>query len=537
MNKHSIKFRIIALCTMLMVVGFLSRIFFVLPYTKEKVTQLIATQQLSIASYIAGEVDQKIVERQSTLERIASNLPRGLMGSTKELRSWLTSIQQVNPLFRSGLLVLTTQGGLVAGSIDGGMADSLLQGAGPHWIERILQTSNAIVGSPFRDESRRAAILFGTAIRDRTGKAIGILVGASHLDAPGFLYGLSTQKWSNSGSFLIISPQDNIFVAATDPAMMLRPLPKPGINPLHDRAMNGYRGTGETVNAKGEREFSAIQSIPSAGWFTVVRIPLTEALAPINAMIHYALSTGSILAVGLLLALILLLPRILRKLDNTTAAMRDMANGRRPLERLPEDSRDEVGVLVRQFNLLVDRLKKQEAELRLSEARMGHMASHDGLTGLYNRMALINRLQQALDDAQRGHDGLALLFCDLDGFKPVNDTHGHDVGDRLLCAIAQRLQNGRRKTDTIARLGGDEFVIVLTHLQDPRSEGATIAQDYIDALGEPYGINGIDLSVSVSIGVSVYEGQATTVSKLISQADTAMYEAKRLGKNKYCLYD
>jgi diguanylate cyclase (GGDEF)-like protein len=168
---------------------------------------------------------------------------------------------------------------------------------------------------------------------------------------------------------------------------------------------------------------------------------------------------------------------------------------------------------------------------------MSHMASHDGLTGLYNRMALINRLQQALDDAQRGHDGLALLFCDLDGFKPVNDTHGHDVGDRLLCAIAQRLQNGRRKTDTIARLGGDEFVIVLTHLQDPRAEGTAIAQDYIDALGEPYGINGIDLSVSVSIGVSVYEGQATTVSKLISQADTAMYEAKRLGKNKYCLYD
>ncbi|MFN3594576.1 MAG: diguanylate cyclase domain-containing protein [Thiobacillaceae bacterium] len=155
-----------------------------------------------------------------------------------------------------------------------------------------------------------------------------------------------------------------------------------------------------------------------------------------------------------------------------------------------------------------------------------HQALHDPLTGLGNRLLLQARLEHALNQAQRSGRGLALLYLDLDGFKQINDRHGHAVGDEVLRLAAQRLRNCLRETDTVARLGGDEFVVMLESPQDGGDIEA-VCDKLAACLGQPYPVRGLTLALSVSIGVSRYPEHADDPAGLLQYADAEMYRAKR----------
>ena len=152
------------------------------------------------------------------------------------------------------------------------------------------------------------------------------------------------------------------------------------------------------------------------------------------------------------------------------------------------------------------------------------MAHHDSLTGLYNRAMLEDRLQQALARAEREGSHFALLFCDLDDFKPINDQFGHEAGDAILRQVAARLLDGRRRTDTVARLGGDEFVVLLTDLDDARSSAISVAQQLLAMIGTPFDIEDKTFTLGASIGIALYSGASISPSQLMSQADIAMYQ-------------
>lgn len=155
-----------------------------------------------------------------------------------------------------------------------------------------------------------------------------------------------------------------------------------------------------------------------------------------------------------------------------------------------------------------------------------HQALHDPLTGLGNRMLLQARLEHALNQAQRSGHSLALLYLDLDGFKQINDRHGHAVGDEVLRLAAQRLRNCLRETDTVARLGGDEFVVMLENIEDGGDIEA-VCDKLAACLGQPYPVGGLTLALSVSIGVSRYPEHADDPAGLLQHADADMYKAKR----------
>lgn len=155
-----------------------------------------------------------------------------------------------------------------------------------------------------------------------------------------------------------------------------------------------------------------------------------------------------------------------------------------------------------------------------------HRALHDPLTGLGNRTLLQDRLEHALNQAQRGSRGLTLLYLDLDGFKQINDRHGHAVGDEVLRLAAQRLRNCLREADTVARIGGDEFVVLLESTQDSGDVEA-VRHKLATCLGQPYPVGGLTLSLSVSIGVSRYPEHADDPTGLLQHADAEMYKAKR----------
>jgi len=165
-------------------------------------------------------------------------------------------------------------------------------------------------------------------------------------------------------------------------------------------------------------------------------------------------------------------------------------------------------------------------------AQLGHLALHDPLTGLPNRTLLEDRLAMAMAGQRRSGTVLAVLFCDLDGFKLINDSRGHEAGDAVLVVIAGRLQGAVRATDTVSRLGGDEFVIVCPDLEDEQ-ELTDVVERLLVLMAEPMEIDGHEVVVSASVGVSVVGDGAspTSLADLVREADAAMYQAKANGRN------
>jgi len=175
-------------------------------------------------------------------------------------------------------------------------------------------------------------------------------------------------------------------------------------------------------------------------------------------------------------------------------------------------------------------------ELRRKDHQIKHQAFHDALTGLPNRFLLHDRLDHAIDLARRNQSFLAVMFLDLDRFKLVNDSLGHIEGDKLLQAVAQRLQNLVRRSDTVARLGGDEFVVVLAGLQNSTEVGQ-LAEKMLAALGEPFAISDHLLHAQSSIGIAVFPEDGADSASLMKNADTAMYQAKSAGRGTFRFFD
>lgn len=169
---------------------------------------------------------------------------------------------------------------------------------------------------------------------------------------------------------------------------------------------------------------------------------------------------------------------------------------------------------------------RARAEALATSESFRHSSLHDSLTGLPNRLLLRQRLEHAVQRAQRSHARAAILFADIDRFKVVNDTHGHQVGDDLLCAIANRLARLIRASDTLARVSGDEFVFLCEDLRDAKDADA-LACRVKDAFADPFTLGALDLVVSASVGVA-YAGPGQDISNgLLAEADIAMYQAKR----------
>ena len=188
----------------------------------------------------------------------------------------------------------------------------------------------------------------------------------------------------------------------------------------------------------------------------------------------------------------------------------------------------------------VSRLKQAEEEIRL-------LAFYDSLTGLANRALFMDRLEQAIASAGRTRQKFALLFLDLDQFKLINDTLGHQIGDLLLKQVAARLKTNIRKSDTaaapgmdspdsvIARLGGDEFTVLLSNIDEPES-AARVAARLIREIADTYHLEGHDVAMTTSVGISVFPADGTESSTLLKNADSAMYHAKKNGRNNYQFY-
>ena len=230
-------------------------------------------------------------------------------------------------------------------------------------------------------------------------------------------------------------------------------------------------------------------------------------------------------------------------LEQTVQALRETESGLRTTEVALFKQNAELDDHVLQLqqtnaDLIIDTIEAHSLaeETEKAKVRMTHLAQHDALTDLPNRILLNDRLAQAIALARHQSNQLAVMFLDLDHFKDINDSLGHGVGDQLLQSVAQRLVASVRSSDTVCRQGGDEFVILLADVEHAE-DAAISAQKILATLTVPHLINQLELQVSVSIGISIYPNDGPDADALIKSADTAMYHAKEGGRNNYRFFE
>ncbi len=232
----------------------------------------------------------------------------------------------------------------------------------------------------------------------------------------------------------------------------------------------------------------------------------------------------------------------LLKAEETAQAIRDLSTAMQQVSsdrqfetQVSVQGSEEIAQLVVGFNSMLSELHQRDRARKDAEARLQHMALVDDLTGLPNRRLLSDRLSQNLAKARRENRTVALLYIDLDGFKLVNDSLGHSIGDALLGQVAQRLQSRFRQSDTLARIGSDEFTLILDHVQS-RGEADSAAEGVLDVLRAPFEIEGHTIQITASIGISIFPDHGKEGGQLLQQADWAMYAAKKKGKNRVVLF-
>ncbi len=216
---------------------------------------------------------------------------------------------------------------------------------------------------------------------------------------------------------------------------------------------------------------------------------------------------------------------------NLSRAMREVTVREDFTARATVFGNDEIAQLGVGFNKMLSELEKRDLAKLAAEQKLHDLAVTDELTGLPNRRLLADRLSQTLAAAQRGRYMAAVLYIDLDGFKLVNDSLGHTVGDVLLGQVAQRLRSRIRQSDTLARIGGDEFTVILAKLP-AREEAGRVAQTLLDVLTKHFVIENHEITIGASIGISLFPDNAANGTDLLQHADSAMYAAKRSGKNQ-----
>ena len=521
---HSLVVQVLLLAILITLVGTAVRFTIVSNTMRDGIEELVTAHLASEAAYVAGDIDEKIRVRQLLLENLSRQLPRRLLEQPRELQAWLAERQALAPHFSLGMAVLPVSGQGVIAEFPQLVGRRDLDFSSADWFRTARDEAGFAIGKPSVGRlAKQGLIIMAAPILDAGGRVIAVMQGITLLDAPGFLNLIQNNKIGNTGGFLLISPRDKTFVAASMPKMRLQPTPPTGANQLHDRAMEGWRGSGITVNAFGVEEVVAFHSVPSANWFVVARMPTDEAFQAVNVSRGMLLHKGGVVSLVVLSLFALFLYFLLRPLREASRQIHRMADGQLPLAPLPVVRHDEVGEMVDGFNFLVSKVIE-------NEERMTQLAHYDALTRLPNRTSFLLRAEQTVALVRRQKGQLALMFIDLDGFKPINDAHGHAAGDQLLRQVARRLGEGFREADIVARFGGDEFVVLLSEIGDQEAV-ARLADKLVARLSLPYRLNEQDVIIGASIGIAFMPDDAEDIRSLIALADAAMYDAKRAGRN------
>jgi diguanylate cyclase (GGDEF)-like protein/PAS domain S-box-containing protein len=792
---QSLKTRLTLFTLAIFLVGIWAHSFYAARLLKEDMGRVLGEQQFQTVSLVASQINEDLQVRQEWLGQIAQKIDASMVSKPAALQAYLEQRTVLLQMFNGGVFATGADGTAVA---DVPRENGRI---GTNYLDREsvsipLKEGKTLIGRPAMGKKLGAPVFsIVTPLRDGAGAVIGTLVGTINLGKPNFLDKITQSHYGKTGGYLLIAPQHQLIVTASDKSRIMQPAPPPGMNTMHDRYMQGYDGFGVAVSSRGVEELSAAKGVPVAGWFLAVAIPTAEAFAPVVAL-QQSMGLATLMLTLLTGALTWrVLKHQLAPLVATADAMAALADSRQIPQPLADTHQGEIGLLVAGFNRILEKSVRREESLKASEsfkdvvlntldaeiavvdrngviqavntrwqqfavanslepgepaqhtgvgtnylavcgvgtdagaglqavvdgrlpsfrceypcdtptqrhwfsmiamplgevgkggavithtditerkreeekirlsasvfshAREGititdaqgtiidvneaftritgylreevigqnprilksgrqdrafyeamwrdltgpghwsneiwnrrkngevyaqlltisavrdaagvtqnyvalfsditgikeqqyqleHIAHFDALTNLPNRRMLEDRLNQAMATSKRNGLYGALMFLDLDNFKPLNDTHGHGVGDLLLIEVARRLSACVREVDTVARTGGDEFVVVLSELDADKTKSgeiaAGVAQKIRISLAVPYRLTvatpsysttTVEHHCSVSIGVVLFVNHESSQTDLMKWADAAMYQAKAAGRNVVRFYE
>jgi len=366
-------------------------------------------------------------------------------------------------------------------------------------------------------------------VHGEDGRLVGVL--ASHL----------SWGWADEVRLAILEPIQQrrhveFFVISQDHTVLLAPkdmigqqLALPALlaeNPVHNHwAVQEWPDGKQYLT--GIATSQGYQTYAGLGWIVIARQSLNEAYAPVREVTFNILLWGSLLAILFALLGWLLTGYFTRPLRQIAEAADRLSAGQ--ITVIPElHGTREIETLSHSIRHLVESLTHHHHALGVMQT----LAHHDGLTGLANRIALEHYLPQAQQQCQQHNRSLALLYLDLDGFKPINDRLGHGAGDLLLQEVANRLRHGLREGDLVARLGGDEFLMVLQVPSDSAlAQAQQVAERTLQALRAPVRLSEEDVQVGCSIGGALWPADHGDIAVTLQLADQALYRAKDAGRN------
>ena len=496
----------------------------------------------TLAKTMASNTGGKIANASQTLERLALR-PLVQAVDPAHCDSILVDLINLNPDYANA--VYTNLDGVVVCSAVPQPGGKMVNIGNTPWFKKFLQNRRFTVGEPF----------FGPI----TGKWVSVLV-APIWNAQHEMVG-SVQLPFDLKAFDPNIPSDDLPQGSRygffqdDGIMVWRNLDPEGVIGTRPNAEAARRivelqdGEFESLAIDGVTRYFSVVPMPSVGWVAFVGVPASEVYAAAKQRAVAAAAVALLALAALVILALALARRISEPIVNLVKTARAVQGGDR-MARAATAGPSEVAEVAHAFNAMTDglqasarSLEAEIAERKLVEEQVRDMAFHDALTQLPNRLLLNDRVGRAMAAAGRSGFYCALMFLDLDNFKPLNDTRGHEVGDCLLVEVSARLTSCVRQMDTVARFGGDEFVVMLSELHTDQAistaQAGAIAEKIRALLAAPYLLTLVhegqaDMLVkhqcSASIGVVMFSSQhKANLADLLKMADAAMYQAKSDG--------
>lgn len=347
------------------VIGIWALSFYVTRMLRSDMKELLADQQLSTVSYVAAELNQALEDRIQALEKTARSIDQSILDKPGALQQVLDQRTIFQDLFNSGVVAVGPDGIALADTpIVAGRRGTNYANNEATYIA--LAEGKTVIGRPVVGRVLHQALFnINTPIRNANGKVIGALFGVINLAKPNFLDRIGEHRYGKSGGYLVVAPQYNLMVTATDKSRVMQPLPPPGTNPILDQRMQGFDGPAVAVNSLGVEILSSAARIPVAGWFVIAMLPTEEGFAPIHDMQQRIVSATILLT---LIAGILswwLLRSQLSPLVSAARQLNEMSGPGKPLSPLTVARQDEIGQLIGGFNKLLETLRQHEAQLQI----------------------------------------------------------------------------------------------------------------------------------------------------------------------------
>jgi len=494
-----------------------------LSYSTRLIRDNTQKQQFAMTELIARSIDGKLGTNLATIAQIAGEISTDI----EQAQAFLDERSGLINIFDNGIFLLGPDYTLKA-EVPRFAARRNTRGAPLRaFLETVKKNDFPDISNPYVSSSTEApAIALAATVNDRDGRLLGFLVGSIDLDKDYFVEEIMGYKIGKKGYVYLFNTERTIILHPDKKRIMKRDVP-PGVNELFDQAIQGFEGSGETVNSRGVPQIASFKRLKTVDWILASAYPQDEAYASIRSQRSYLLGAAA-LATLVSIALVWFLTRTI------TAGLASFTAQVRRIREHPEEGREIRIDSSGEVNLLADAFNGLMGELGETHRQLEELTRTDPLTGLYNRRHLELEAPPLLTLAKRENAASAVLMVDVDHFKRVNDSYGHEAGDAVLVHIGVILRKAVRPYDLVVRHGGEEFLVLLplitteAALEVAERIRRTVQDTPICAAGEALSVT------TVSIGVYV-AGEMGDLPDAVARADEALYEAKRNGRNRICL--